>query len=70
MDSQLSQWGNINHLMYTNCMFSFITVLRNMNVIFFILYYLSYISSMLITSTGHIKLTDFGLSKIGIMSRK
>ena len=26
--------------------------------------------SLLITSTGHIKLTDFGLSKIGLMNRK
>ena len=25
--------------------------------------------SLLITSTGHIKLTDFGLSKIGLMNR-
>lgn len=26
--------------------------------------------SLLITATGHIKLTDFGLSKIGLMSCK
>ena len=26
--------------------------------------------SLLITSLGHIKLTDFGLSKMGIMNRK
>ena len=28
------------------------------------------LSSMLITSVGHIKLTDFGLSKVGLMSCK
>ena len=27
------------------------------------------IFSLLITATGHIKLTDFGLSKIGLMNR-
>lgn len=26
--------------------------------------------SLLITALGHIKLTDFGLSKMGLMSRK
>jgi len=26
--------------------------------------------SLLVTATGHIKLTDFGLSKIGLMSCK
>ena len=28
----------------------------------------SFLPSLLITSMGHIKLTDFGLSKIGLMS--
>lgn len=28
----------------------------------------TFLSSLLITSMGHIKLTDFGLSKIGLMS--
>lgn len=33
--------------------------------------FLTFVSfSLLITATGHIKLTDFGLSKIGLMSCK
>ena len=47
-------------------------------IFFFIFYLLSefdflcdfFLSSLLITSLGHIKLTDFGLSKIGLMNSK
>ena len=48
-------------------------------IFFFIFYLLSefdilcdffFLSSLLITSLGHIKLTDFGLSKVGLMNSK
>lgn len=34
------------------------------------LFYISFLFSLLITALGHIKLTDFGLSKMGLMSCK
>ena len=38
-----------------------------LNLTSFVIFFLS---SLLITSLGHIKLTDFGLSKIGLMNSK
>ena len=59
--------------------FILVFIYARIYLFFFIFYLLSefdflcdffFLSSLLITSLGHIKLTDFGLSKIGLMNSK
>ena len=47
------------------CSFAFLDCFVDLIVLFVLLFY-----SLLITSEGHIKLTDFGLSKIGLTNCK
>ena len=47
--------------------FFFSSFICCLNLTSFVIFFLS---SLLITSLGHIKLTDFGLSKIGLMNSK